>query len=200
MSQDTSQNSTIPRLQPPGAGLPLFQRIVLRYYWGPFVARRSIWDEDSQKFEAISAKTLGIADALSEERLQTRVLIPPQLGLEDSSRYWSVAMTLDHLMIVGRGLSQIVTLLSRGEAPQVNVDVAKVKPQPGRGPLEIRKEFREFAATAIPTIESSVKDRKSGSLLAHPWFGPMTAHQWHWLIAQHSLIHYHQVREIVRRI
>jgi hypothetical protein len=40
------------------------------------------------------------------------VLIDRVVGLEDSSRYWTVFMVLDHLRIVDEGISQIIKTLT----------------------------------------------------------------------------------------
>lgn len=39
------------------------------------------------------------------------VLIDRVVGIEDSSRYWSVFMVLDHLRIVDEGMTQIIQAL-----------------------------------------------------------------------------------------
>jgi len=45
-----------------------------------------------------------------------------------------------------------------------------------------------------------VEDRQSPATLRHPWFGRMTAHQWHWLMTQHQALHLRQIRQIIKRL
>ena len=53
------------------------------------------------------------AHGKTEEQLTRRVLIPPMIGLEDSSRHYSFAMVLDHLATVGNRTIHIVVELGR---------------------------------------------------------------------------------------
>ena len=48
----------------------------------------------------------------SEPELTEAVLVPPQIGLEDSSRFYSYAMVLEHLTIIGNAIGRIVVELS----------------------------------------------------------------------------------------
>jgi hypothetical protein len=57
-----------------------------------------------------------------------RVLIPRIRGLEDSSRYWSVWMTLDHLRIVHESLAHLIRELVREVTPPGAASTAAVKP------------------------------------------------------------------------
>ena len=34
----------------------------------------------------------------------------------------------------------------------------------------------------------------------HPWFGPMTAHDWHCLAAIHSWVHRRQIERVVKKL
>src|SRR5688500_9049812 len=106
-----------PVLQPPGAGLPWLERMVAKYVIFPRACRRLTWATAARLFQEEGAKILAIWDAMPPARLTERVLIRRLRGLEDSSRYWSAAMTVEHLNIVGPGIRAAVAMLRRGEVP-----------------------------------------------------------------------------------
>ncbi|HSA59426.1 MAG TPA: DinB family protein [bacterium] len=189
-----------PTLAKPGAGLPFWEGLVTRYYFGRFVAKRSDWDRAGRDFDALNAKILKAVEGLTPEQLRRRVLIPRPKGLEDSSRHWSLAMVLEHLAFVGGKIVEIVIALSRGEDPGVKVDIAQVKPLGQQEAGVSVRNFRTFAETARTILEKNVSDRESPAKLSHPWFGPFNARQWHWLLAGHAAVHYIQVKEIKKRL
>lgn len=200
MADPQKDAEIIAKLAKPGAGLPLHHSLMLRYMVGPFVSKTSDWDKDSKGFASAHGKILKIAETLTDVEMTTRILVPGQYGLEDSSRYWSAAMVLEHMVIVGSGIKSIIVSLSSGIVPDYVVEIAKVKPKGAGTPQDAIKNFREFAATAQADIERDVKDRKSKSALNHPWFGPFTAHQWHWLLTGHGVIHLQQMKAIAERL
>src|SRR5262245_52115078 len=86
------------QLQPPGAGLPAFELFVSRAglrLLKLFVSREGA----SRWFRTEADRVLALARSLDPADATRRVLIPRLAGLEDSSRYWSVCMTLEHLCI-----------------------------------------------------------------------------------------------------
>lgn len=190
----------VARLQKPGAGLPLLQRLLLRFYVKPFVAARADWEKDKADFASVNAKILAACDRLNNVELSRRILVPPQAGLEDSSRYWSAAMTLEHMVIVGSGMRDIIIELSQGRVPPVKPDTAKVKPFGRMTAAESLDSFRAFAAGTMEDIDSRLGDRDSATSLDHPWFGAFTARQWHWLLPVHGVIHLKQLREIAKKL
>lgn len=188
------------QLDKPGAGVPAMQGFFLRWFIGPVIARFSNWDNDAKSFDHVNAKIMRIVEKMDDAQLATRVLVPPQQGLEDSFRYWSAAMTLEHLVTVGTGVKHIIVSLSKGVVPDIKPDPARVKPKEAMTPREALQAYQQFIATAVEDIDHGVKDRKSKTALVHPWFGPFTAHQWHWLLTAHSVIHLQQLRAISGRL
>lgn len=185
------------KLEPPGAGVPWPQRMVMRYILSPFVAGRSDWAQNQQVFTTTSLEILQLLESLDDWHIQKRVMVPPQTGLEDSSRYWSAVMVAEHLMIVGMGMRDIIVRLSQGKVPPGKVDTARVKPIGGRTPEQVMESYKQFITTLMSQIDTAVQDRDSKTVYDHPWFGPFTARQWHWVLAQHNVIHLKQLRRIV---
>lgn len=188
----------ISKLGKPGAGLPFLEGLVVRWYLGPFVSARSDWEDNKRKFEKTTQSLLKLIEGLDDRQLATRILVPPQQGLEDSSRYWSAAMLFEHLVIVGESVKGGIIALSRGIVPDVKVDTGKVKPSGDPSPAEIIEKYKKFSSTVLSDIDSGVKDRNSKAVLNHPWLGPINCRQWHWLLAMHQGIHLRQLREIVK--
>jgi len=86
------------------------------------------WDEATAFFQEEGKQLVELAQPLSLDLFEKRVLIKPILGIEDSSRYWSVAMCLEHLVIVDRGIADIAVSLSQGRAYPRALSIAEVKP------------------------------------------------------------------------
>jgi hypothetical protein len=190
-------NDVETKLAPPGAGLPKVELFVARILFG---LKR--WRGDRESFaaqfqrerEAIRVMVNGCDAA----RASKRVLIDRVRGLEDSSRFWSVWMTLEHLRIVHQGITGIIAALANGVRPPDTVSTAAVKPKP------------TVDGTVVAAYEQSCDDlvntvAKLGNLRtterhAHPWFGPLDAPGWHALAAGHLAIHRAQIGRILDRL
>src|SRR4051812_31652717 len=104
-----------PALAPPGKGLPFLQWVAARFWLFPKFCRSSTWDS-AEEFHLREGKMiLALAEGLTPEKLKTRVLVSGVRGIEDSSRFWSVAMVMEHLVIVGDLIRIGVRALSKGE-------------------------------------------------------------------------------------
>ena len=190
--QDDIQKS----LAPPGAGLPAVQTFLLRYLLFPAFCRTKSWQKALAKFQAEGDRIVALAEPLSPDQLQKRILVKAQIGMEESSRYWSPAMVLEHLIEVGSRVATGIVELTHGERVTVNSDVADVKPKGGKGP-QIIEEYKAFLRDYIHTLAEDVGDLKSAQTYAHPWFGELDAHQWACLGAVHQKIHRCQMERIV---
>jgi hypothetical protein len=193
-----SQNNIdfIPKLDKPGAGIPLTNRLFLRFFIKPFIAKRTPWKTCEKMFLQISEKILRETQSLTDEQLSKKIVVPPMRGLEDSSRYWSVAMAIEHLVIVGKKMHFAISELSQGRLVQEIADTAKVKPLGEMPPAQAIHDFRQFVEKDFPALEKFVSQKDSPLEHIHPWFGPMSARQWYWLLGVHQNIHLQQIREI----
>jgi len=179
-------------LAPPGAGLPkvelFFANLIFR--WGLW---RSDHDRAVSAFASLRREILTLTKDCSVEAGTRRVLIRRLPGLEDSSRFWSVFMTLDHLRIVNDEIARTVTLLLAGQVPSQPASTAAVKPQ------EVGPEVREAFAAACARLEAAVGDRTSLATATrhrHPWFGPLDARAWHFMAGFHMRLHRQQLERI----
>ncbi len=103
-------------------------------------------------------------------------------------------MVLDHLRIVDTGIARLVESLMKGVACSQVMRIQDVKPSPDSGPETIGR-FTD----AVEIYEATIK--RLGKLghsarHAHPWFGPLTAHEWHCLAGIHHQAHRQQIERI----
>ena len=82
--------------------------------------------------------------------------------------------------------------------PPRKIDTAKVKPE--RNDIAAVARYRLFSETAISEIDMGIKSRHSSTRYMHPWFGSFTAHQFHWLLAEHSETHHKQISNIKKML
>lgn len=191
------QESSV-KLQKPGAGLPFLEGLVARYYLMPVKSRKMSWDDSNQLFLRETEKILRLVSKLDTAALETQVLIPHIAGIEDSSRFWSPLMTMEHLMIVAPHMANIIVELGNGRVPAVVVDVAAVKPQSAIPASDIARLFAGTMNDVHERVQKEVRDRRSPARLHHPWFGKITAHQWNWLRCSHQWLHRQQIKAILR--
>jgi hypothetical protein len=116
--------------------------------------------------------------------------------MEDSSRFWSAAMTVEHLSMVGTAIRQVIRSLRSGIVPIAEPRTADFKPQ-DNNPSAARTRFVHLLADAVEEekVEPPIP-RGEGPRFAHPWFGAMDAHQWHCLLTFHQSIHRKQFERI----
>lgn len=183
-------------LSPPGAGIPLFDRWMGRFLLKPLVMRRTPWDVSEARFHKIHEKFKRELAQFPADRLTERVLVPPQRGLEDSSRYWSAAMCARHLFIVGTQMEDLVVKLSRRQPVQGKASTADVKPEIARNDPASVGEYVAFGDSLVDRLRAAVDDRESTQTFSHPWFGPMRASEWMFLFAAHTSVHLQQLRAI----
>lgn len=183
-----------PRLAPPGAGLPAPELFVARAL---FALRRLCGSRPGHdaRFRAERERVGLLVNSLAPEAGARRVLIPRLRGLEDSSRHWSVWMTLEHLRIVHTGLQRIIAQLLADRVPPGAASTAAVKPGAGIG-AEVRPAYESSCDALLATV-SKAADLRTRQRYAHPWFGPLDAAGWHALAGVHLGIHRRQIERIL---
>ncbi len=166
-----------------------------RHFIFPAFCGYHSWNRSELLYKQESDLILNACVHLHPQDITQPILIDRIFGIEDSSRFWSVSMTLEHLMIVGEKVREGIISLSKGEVPTEKADIAKVKPTGTKG-HEIIEEFRTFVDDYVWQIQERVENQKSKTTHEHPWFGPLTAYQWVVLGALHQRIHRRQIERI----
>jgi hypothetical protein len=186
-----------PKLAPPGAGIPFIDRVSLRYVLLPLLFSSTSWEQALERFEKEGQRILKIISETPADKLDTRKLVPPMRGLEDSSRYWSVAMTVEHLIIVGEGIALGMKMLAAGQVPDRKANTAAVKPKGTIEAAQLYDTFKAFLDKFLNTVRNDLKNRQSKARYEHPWFGPLTAAQWGVVAAVHQRLHRQQMQSIL---
>lgn len=184
-------------LAPPGAGLPEAERLVagLIFRWHCFTTSRT---QAAAQIVTERDGLLALVKNCPPEKRTLRVLIPRLRGMEDSSRNWSVLMTLEHVRIVNAGFEQVITLLAQGRVPPHAASTAAVKPSPEAGP-KVVEAFVQGCDSLARTV-AALSDLHTSARYRHPWFGSLDAAGWHALAGSHMQLHRRQVESIVKHI
>lgn len=186
--------STDLNLASPGAGLPNIKHLVARLLVG---LRRRTGTRESflARFEGERRTIRQLVLTGSPQQPFRRVLIKRCAGLEDSSRNWSLWMTLDHLRIVNLEISRVIDCLAREVEPEGEASMAALKPSPEVGP-EVVEAYEESCDALLRTV-AGIIDLKTKLRYAHPWFGPMDAFAWFGMAGGHLAIHRLQIERIL---
>ncbi len=183
-----------PSLQPPGAGLPWWERLGAKHIVVPLAVRRMKDSAGAAKlFQEEGQRVLAIWDTIPAERLAERVLVKRLPGMEDSSRHWSAAMTVEHLNIVGFGVRRMIDGLRQGVVPSRGPRIEDVKPTGAVPPAEVRAEFVRLLSEAAtdPVVVPG-----EGAKALHPWFGPLEAFRWRCMMVVHQQLHRKQLEAV----
>jgi hypothetical protein len=155
-------------LAPPGAGLPPLELLVARLL---FTINRWIASPESDvtRFnrERLAIRTL--VSACEDNSGAHRVLIKRVPGLEDSSRFWSVWMTLDHLRIVHTAIRDVIRGLAICRVPPGAASTAAVKPSPTVGAAIVHAY--EHSCDDLITAIGSVREWLSEHATLTPGLG-----------------------------
>jgi hypothetical protein len=189
-----------PQLQAPGAGFPGWQRVAGRYFYLPLWCLYSSWERTPDVLEAQAGRLIQDAAGLGDGLMRRRVLIPPLVGLEDSSRHDSYAMVLEHLTIVGHAVAAIVADLTHGRRHAVALRTAEVKARGLAEPPGVVAAYTEMLAAFRHAALDATADRRSPLRHEHPFFGPLDAYQWLCFATLHQVVHIKQARAILRRV
>ena len=180
-------------LQPPGAGLPFHEQAVAK------IIARLLWPLETQnkaleRFNREADIILELVGSIPSEQARMPVLIKRFIGIEDSSRNWSVFMVLDHLRIVDESTAQIIKAISIDRPYTKEIRIQDVKPN-----INADSASAEAFANTVASFEKTI--RQLGTLNqnlshAHPWFGLLNAHGWLCLAGFHHRIHRRQIERI----
>lgn len=184
-----------PQLAAPGAGIPRVERVI----GGFFFSIRGRWgsvDSFTRKFESERERIRWLVESCDSKEAGKQVLIARIRGLEDSSRYWSMAMTLEHLRITNTTFAGVIRTLIAGKVPEGKASTAAVKPRGGVG-VEVLMDYEQSCDELLNSILTT-NDLRTVTKFSHPWFGPMNAREWYALAGSHMGIHRIQMERIIK--
>jgi len=184
-------------LAPPGAGIPWLERKLIGASIS-LTAQFASKDSLTRTFRDQAMRAIDAVSLLSEEAGRRRVLVPRFLGIEDSSRNWSAYMVLEHLVIVDSAIAAALPQLYAGHELITEVRVEDVKPVPEAGPEQM-EDLAKLVERYADIVEK-LGNLRAGIAYPHPWFGPLSAAQWHALAAVHNGVHRRHIERIVKLI
>ena len=191
-----SENN-LPELDRPGAGLPLHEHFIARVLFS-FSRALMSREQANARFQRERSAIRELVSGCDPETGAERILIHRVRGLEDSSRYWSVWMTLDHLRIVNEAMARVIRALTGGIVPEGQASTAAVKPSPAAS-VDVIPAY-EQACDALLASAAEARDLRTPLRYAHPWFGPLDAAGWHLLAGGHMRIHRVQIERILAAV
>jgi len=180
-----------------GDGISNIKILMVKHIFFPILNRVISWDKAWDIFDKEGEKIIKLSKKLNQDELFKRILVPKLFGLEDNSRYYSVAMTIEHLLMVGSALQIRVPLLSRGKKITQNVKIEDVKPYK-KIDENIREKFEEFLNLYRDKLNNNVKNIHINNTSSHPWFGEFNPKQWSILAMIHQIIHRKQIEAILK--
>lgn len=183
-----------PKLAPPGAGLPKIELWIARRMFARTL-RRGNRNSFNDHFQRERDQVRMLVENCDEAAASRRVLIDRVRGLEDSSRYWSVWMTLDHLRIIHGTVDRTINSLAQGVIPPGKASTATVKPSPDVTAAVV-DDYEKSCETLLATV-ARVPDLNTATRFPHPWFGPLNAAGWHAMAGTHLSIHRVQIQRII---
>lgn len=183
-------------LQPPGAGLPALEKILLN---GAFKVGCFFTSDERalMRFEQELDALLAIVDAADLDGVSEQVMISRITGIEDSSRNWSLLMVLEHLSMVNSDILKVIDALNRGIVPKGQVAIDFYKPVADLD-VAVIDRFKDNAYDFLEVVRAHGKMSRS-LFYTHPWFGSLNAHSWNVLAAAHMRIHRKQAQAIVAK-
>ena len=148
--------------------------------------------QDNKSVESINYPAGNLL--VSENHLNKRVLIDHILGIEDDTRDWSVALVIEHLMIVNTGIIEVVKTLSEERSFDGLISIEAVKPKNQAVSINELKQIMKEYETFIPHNKNSKMTK------AHPWFIEFNNKDWNTFLAIHTWVHKRQIKAIVKDI
>ena len=180
-----------------GGGLSSGRAFFLRYLGFPLLNSIVSWERALDIFEKEGEKVLSLARSMEKDKLFERVLVPKLFGLEDNSRYYSVAMVLEHLLVVGTALQNRIPSLSQGKSLDKEIKIEDYKPY-----MEIDNtiidQYEIFLHSFRKKLDEKVDNIYLENRHEHPWFGELKAKDWSVMGAIHQVVHRRQIEAIIR--
>ncbi|MBK7836301.1 MAG: hypothetical protein IPJ49_01130 [Candidatus Obscuribacter sp.] len=198
--QSDTTNDLPPKLQPPGAGLPPLELFTAKHFLFPAFCRLHDFSKATAHFEITANKLIQATEASPQPLREKPVLVKPLQGIEDSSRYWSSSMVLEHLIIVGNLMADVIEHLAFDKEVPFVADVAAVKPTGQLSGELCILQYRDFTHKFLLKVKPLRELEHKPNTYNHPWFGPINLHQWLCLAGLHEQIHLKQIDEIAKSL
>jgi hypothetical protein len=180
-----------------GAVISSGRAFFLKHVGFPFLNSIVSWERALNIFEKEGEKVLSLARSMEKDKLFERVLVPKLFGLEDNSRYYSVAMVVEHLLVVGTALQNRIPMLSQGKSIAQEIKIEDYKPYTEIDD-SIIEQYEIFLHGFRKEVEGNIDNIYLENRHEHPWFGELKAKDWSVMGAIHQIVHRRQIEAIIR--
>jgi uncharacterized damage-inducible protein DinB len=177
-----------------GAGLPEFERLFIRVFLVPIVRITMNWTISRLLIKREVKIIKKLLKYISTEKLQQKMSISRTFAIEDNSRQFSVNEVLEHLVIAGTLVRDVIKTLSQEKEVDFDIKIENVKPKENQE--NQLKYFLEFYQDYDKFIRNLPK-KQSRMTKAHPWFVKFNNFDWSIFMFMHTFIHRRQIEAIL---
>jgi len=180
-----------------GAGLPEFERLFIRVFLVPIVRITMNWTISRLLVKREVKIIKKLLNNISNKQLQQKMSIKRTFAIEDNSRQFSVNEVLEHLVIAGTLIKDVIETLSKEKEVEFDIKIENVKPKENKANqledfLEFYQDYNNFIIN-LPK-KHSIKTK------AHPWFVSFNNFDWNNFMFMHTFIHRRQIEAILNEL
>lgn len=180
-----------------GAGLPEIERLFIRLFLVPIVRIITNWTISRLLIKREVKIIKKLLSNISIKKLQQKMSIDRTFAIEDNSREFSVNEVLEHLVIAGTLVKEVIESLSQEKEVDFDIKIENVKPKENKENqledfLEFYQEYDEFIKD-LPKQQSQMTK-------AHPWFVKFNNFDWNNFMFMHTFIHRRQIQAILNEL
>jgi hypothetical protein len=180
-----------------GAGLPEFERLFIRVFLVPIVRISMNWTISRLLIKREIKIIKKLLNNISNKQLQQKMSIQRTFAIEDNSRQFSLNEVLEHLVIAGTLVKNVIETLSKEKEVDFNIKIENVKPKENKE--NQLKYFLEFYQDYDKFIKNLPK-KQSKTTKAHPWFVKFNNFDWNIFMFMHTFIHRRQIEAILNKL
>lgn len=141
---------------------------------------------------------LALAGRVKPEDGRRSVRIGRFFGLEAHSCGWSIYMVLEHLVITNTAITALLPRLYGGRKSGLVFSLAELQPVVTAGSEQV--DILAALLERYTEVVDKLGNLHAGTRCTHPWFGRLTAAQWHALAAFHTSTHRRQIERILKQL
>jgi hypothetical protein len=180
-----------------GAGLPEKERLFIRLFLVPIVRITMNWTISRLLIKREVKIIKKLLNNISNKQLQQKMSIERTFAIEDNSRQFSVNEVLEHLVIAGSLIKDVIETLSQEKEVCFDIKIENVKPKENKeNQLE---DFLKFYQNYNDFIIHLPK-KQSKMTKAHPWFVKFNNFDWNNFMFMHTFIHRRQIEAILSEL
>jgi uncharacterized damage-inducible protein DinB len=177
-----------------GAGLPEKERLFIRVFLVPIVRITMNWTISRLLIKREVKIIKKLLNNISNKQLQQKMSIKRTFAIEDNSRQFSVNEVLEHLVIAGTLIKNVIETLSQEKEVNFDIKIENVKPKENKANQleDFLKFYQDYDNFIINLPKKQSKMTKE-----HPWFVKFNNFDWSIFMFMHTFIHRRQIEAIL---